>query len=135
MLPSLFAKGNKRPMAFMLTFGNVAMRKARATFASNFFACAGFEVQDNNGFTSAKEGVEAAKTANADIMVICSSDEEYAELAPAVKELAGDAIVVVAGYPKAIMDDLKSQGIENFIHVKSNVLETLKDFQVQLGIN
>ncbi len=130
-----FAKNNKRPLAFMLTYGNLAMRKARATFASNFFACAGFEVQDNNGFKSAEEGVNAAKEAKADIIVICSSDDEYANLAPQVKELAEDAIIVVAGYPKEIMEDLKAKGIQHFIHVKSNVLETLNGFQTELGIN
>lgn len=130
----VYSSQNKRPLAFMLTYGNLAMRKARATFASNFFACAGFEVQDNNGFKSAEEGVTAAKAANADIIVICSSDDEYADLAPAVNEISGDAIVVIAGYPKAIMDDLKAKGIEHFIHVKSNVLETLKQFQTELGI-
>ncbi len=129
-----FARNNKRPLAFMLTFGNVAMRKARATFASNFFACAGFEVQDTNGFKSAKEGVKAAKAAKAEMIVVCSSDEEYAELVPTVKALAKNAIVVVAGFPKEILEDLKAIGIEHFIHVKSNVLETLKQFQTELGI-
>ncbi len=129
-----FSKENKRPLAYMLTYGNVAMRKARATFASNFFACAGFEVQDNNGFKSAEEGVKAAKAAKAEIIVVCSSDEEYAGLVPAVKALAENAIVVVAGFPKEIMEDLKALGVEHFIHVKSNVLETLKQFQTELGI-
>ncbi len=130
----LFSKDNKRPLVFMLTYGNVAMRKARASFACNFFACAGFDVQDTKGFKTAEEGVKAAKKVKADIIVICSSDEEYAELAPAVKALTGDEIIVVAGYPKAIMDEMKAKGIEHFIHVKSNVLESLTEFQNKLGI-
>ncbi len=129
----LFATANKRPVVFMLTYGNLNMRKARATFASNFFACAGFEVIDNAGFKSAEEGIEAAKKANADIVVVCSSDDEYAELAPKVHEL-NEGITVVAGYPKAILDDLKAKGLEHFIHVKSNVLDTLEGFQNKLGI-
>jgi len=128
-------RAGKRPKAFMLTYGNLSMRKARAQFSCNFFACAGFEVVDNNGFESAQEGVKAAQDAKADIVVLCSSDEEYTELAPEVKNLLKeDAIVVVAGYPKAIMDDLKAKGIEHFIHVKSNILEELKGFQQLLGI-
>jgi methylmalonyl-CoA mutase len=130
----LFSTENKRPLAFMLTYGNLTMRKARASFSSNFFACAGFEVQDNNGFKTAEEGVKAAKSANAEIIVLCSSDDEYMDLATEVKKLSGNAIIVIAGYPKAIMDDLKAQGIENFVHVRSNVLETLKEFQTELGI-
>lgn len=125
----------KRPKAYMLTYGNLAFRKARATFSCNFFACAGYEVVDNLGFDSAENGVKAALDANADIIVVCSSDDEYEEFVPKVNELIGDkAILVVAGAPKC-MDDLKSKGIENFIHVRSNVLETLQKFNQLLGIN
>lgn len=125
---------SKRPKAFMLTIGNLAFRKARATFSCNFFACAGYEVMDNLGFNSVEEGVKAATDANADIVVVCSSDEEYAELVPQAYNLLKDkAIIVVAGAP-ACMEDLKSIGIEDFIHVKSNVLETLKGFNKKIGI-
>ena len=124
----------KRPKAFMLTIGNLAMRQARAQFSCNFLGCAGYEVVDNLGFESVEAGVEAAMAANADIVVLCSSDDEYTKYAPAAYQLLKDkAILVVAGAP-ATMDDLKAQGIENFIHVKSNVLDTLKAFNVKLGI-
>ncbi len=130
----VYAKSNKRPMAYMLTIGNLAMRKARAQFACNFFAVAGYEVVDNNGFATVAEGIEAAKAAKANIVVICSSDDEYAELAPAAFELLkDDAIFVVAGSP-ACMDELKAKGISNFIHVKSNLLEELKRYQGLLKI-
>ena len=68
------------------------MRKARAQFACNFFAVAGFAVQDNNGFETVEEGIAAAKAAGAGIIVVCSSDDEYAEIAPAVKAQAGDVV-------------------------------------------
>ena len=57
-----------------------------------------------------------------------------AEFAPAAyKALAGRAEFVVAGAP-ACADDLKTQGIDQFVNVKSNVLETLKAFNAKLGI-
>ena len=122
----------KRPKAFMLTIGNLAMRLARAQFSCNFFACAGYEVIDNLGFETAEAGVEAAQKAGADIIVLCSSDDEYAEYAPAAfKAIDGKQIFVVAGAP-ACMEDLKAAGIENFIHVRVNVLDTLKAFNAQL---
>lgn len=125
----------KRPKAFMLTIGSLAMRLARAQFSCNFFACAGYEVVDNLGFKTIEEGVNAAMEANADIIVLCSSDDEYAELAPAAYEASkGKAILVVAGAP-ANMDELKALGIEHFVNVKSNVLDTLKAFNQKLGIN
>jgi len=129
----MYSKENKRPVAFMLTIGNLTFRKARAQFACNFFAVAGFTVIDNNGFATAKEGVEAAKAAGADIVVVCSSDDEYASIVPVVAEQLDEEILVVAGAPKCA-DELKAKGISNFIHVKSNILEELKGYQDKLGI-
>ena len=48
----------KRPKAFMLTIGNLAMRQARAQYSCNFLACAGYEVVDNLGFETVEAGVE-----------------------------------------------------------------------------
>ena len=79
-----------------------------------------------------QRGCPAAQKAGADIIVLCSSDDEYAEFAPAAfKAINGKQIFIVAGAP-ACMEDLKAQGIENFINVRSNVLETLKSFNAQL---
>lgn len=125
-------ESGRRPKAFMLTIGNLAMRQARAQFSCNFLACAGYEVIDNLGFATVEEGVEAAMAAKANIVVLCSSDDEYAEYAvPAFKAVDGRAMFIVAGAP-ACMDDLKAAGIENFIHVRCNVLETLKEYNAKL---
>ena len=123
----------KQPVAFMLTIGNLAMRIARAQFSCNFLACAGYKVIDNNGFATVADGIKAARKAKADIIVLCSSDDEYATYAPeAWKKLQGaKELFIVAGAP-ACMEDLQKLGIENFINVRSNVLETLKKFNAQL---
>lgn len=127
-------KAAKQPVAFMLTIGNLVWRQARAQFSTNFLACAGYKVIDNLGFKTVEEGVDEALKAGADIVVICSSDDEYAEYAvPAYKYLDNRALFVVAGAP-ACADELKAAGIENFIHVKVNQLETLKMFNEKLGI-
>jgi methylmalonyl-CoA mutase len=126
-------QSGKRPKVFMLTIGHLAMRLARSQFSSNFFGCAGYELIDNLGFNTVAEGVEAARAKGADVVVLCSSDEEYATLAPEAYDLLSDGreLLVVAGSP-ACMDDLKAQGITHFIHMRSNVLETLKMFNDQL---
>lgn len=122
----------KRPKVFMLTIGNLAMRLARAQFSSNFFGCAGYEIIDNIGFDSVEEGVKTAFEKKADVIVLCSSDDEYASLAPeAFKLIDGKAEFVVAGAPECT-DELKAQGINNFIHVRCNVLDTLKEFNDRL---
>ena len=127
-------KSGKTPKAFMLTVGSLSMRLARSQFSCNFFGCAGYQVIDNLGFETVEEGVEAAVAAGAEIVVLCSSDDEYAELAPAAyKALAGRAEFVVAGMPEC-MEELKAQGITQYVNVRSNVLETLKAFNAKLGI-
>lgn len=127
-------KSGKTPVAFMLTIGNLAWRQARAQFSSNFLACAGYKVIDNLGFETVEEGVDAALKAGANIVVLCSSDDEYATYAvPAFQYLNNRAMFIVAGAP-ACMEDLKAAGIENFVHVKCNVLETLKEYNEKLGI-
>ena len=127
-------KAEKQPVAFMVTIGSLVWRQARAQFSCNFLASAGYKVMDNLGFKTVEEGIDAAMAANADIVVLCSSDDEYAEYAiPAYKYLNNRAIFVVAGAP-ACSEDLKAAGIENFIHVKVNQLETLKNFNAKLGI-
>ena len=111
------------------------MRLARSQFAGNFFGCAGYKLIDNLGFDSVQEGIDAAINAKADIVVLCSSDDEYEVFAPeAFKILNNRAVFVVAGNP-ACTEQLREIGIEHFIHVKSNVLETLRQFnhQFELG--
>lgn len=121
-----------RPKVFMLTIGNLAMRLARAQFSTNFFGCAGYEIIDNLGFDTVEAGVDAALKAGADVVVLCSSDDEYAELAPAAfKYLDGRAEFVVAGAP-ACTEELKAVGIKDFVHVRCNVLDTLRDFNNRL---
>ena len=121
-------KSGKIPKAFMLTIGNLAMRLARSQFSCNFFACAGYQVIDNLGFETVEAGVEAARKAKADIIVLCSSDDEYAIFAPETYALTkGRELLVIAGAP-ACMEELKAQGIEYFINIRSNVLDTLGEF-------
>lgn len=130
--------GNKRPVVFMLTMGNLAMRKARAAFSSNFFGCAGYRIIDNSGFATTDEAIKAALASEAEIVVVCSSDEEYAEVVPAiVKGLKGakpSINLLVAGSPKDIMEQLKASGVDDFVHLRTNLLDFLSKMNIKLGI-
>jgi methylmalonyl-CoA mutase len=123
-----------QPKVFLFTIGNPVMQKARAAFSASFFACGGYKIIDNPGFKTTQEGIDAAIKANAEIVVICSSDEEYADIAPLVYGgLKNKSIIIVAGAPPC-MEELKTKGVVNFIHVRSNLLETLREYHIQLGI-
>jgi methylmalonyl-CoA mutase len=127
-------RSDRRPVVFLLPIGNSAMRNARSQFSANFFGCAGYQIIDNQGFESTEEAVKQAIKSKADIVVVCSSDEEYPLYAPDIfNRLNGKAITVVAGNPSTI-EELRSKGLENFIHLRSNVIEILSGFNEQLGI-
>ncbi len=123
-----------RPKVFLLTYGNLTMRKARSGFATNFFGVAGYEIIDNPGFATPEEGAKAALESGAEVVVLCSSDDEYAELTePACKLLKGKVkSIVLAGFPKEMVDTYRGYGVDEFIHVKTNALQCLQEFQKKL---
>jgi methylmalonyl-CoA mutase len=131
----LFAMKNKRPQVWMFTYGDLSKRLARAQFAGNFFAAAGYEIVNHNGFPTLEEGIEAARNDKPEIVVLCSSDDAYETMSlPVFEALKDQCIVVLAGYPKNIIEKLKAAGMEHFIHVKSNLPEELSKYQSLLGI-
>lgn len=125
-----YAKINGRPKVYLLKIGNLAMRQARAGFITNFFGCAGYQILED-AFETIQAGMEAAKAAQAQIVVLCSSDEEYAtfgvEAANVIKTMDCKPMLVVAGNPECA-EDLKTAGVDDFVHARVNVLETLKRY-------
>jgi methylmalonyl-CoA mutase len=112
----------KAPRVLLLKRGDAKMKSARATFCLNFFGCAGFELV---------EGEELAK--DADLVVLCSSDAEYLALAQEVcKQVA--VPVLVAGNPKDQIEALQAAGVQGFVHIQSDAIQTLTQWQDRLGL-
>jgi len=132
-------KTGSAPKVFIWTAGNLAMRLARATFVKNFYGCAGFATIDTNGVKTAEEGIALAQKFNPEFIVICSKDEEYIDIATAVvgpiKKAFPKTTVVIAGYPEEQLEALKALGVDEFVHVRTNVVEYLTAAQAKLGVN
>jgi len=127
-------KASVIPQVFLLTFGNLALCRARAQFSANFFGVAGFKIVDNNHFASVEEGIQAALSSGARIVVACSSDDEYCDAVPQIaRSLGDDIILTVAGEP-ACKEELIKEGVTHFISLRSNVLETLLQYQKELEL-
>lgn len=125
---------NNQLKIFLLPFGDKVTRNARANFSANFFAPAGYEIIHPPGYDSFKQGIEDARSAHPNLIVLCSSNKEYAQSAiKAYHSLKDIALIVVAGAP-ACMEELKQAGIEFFIHLRSNHLETLNKFYKKLTL-
>lgn len=124
----------KTPKVFLLTYGNLAMRKARSQFATNFFGLAAYEIIDNVGFATPEEGAKAAVESKADVVVLCSSDDEYAELVAGALPILKGAFkhIVVAGNPVEQMESFNAQGVTDYVNVKTNALESLTNYNKQL---
>lgn len=131
-----YAKDHHRPKVFLLKVGNLAMRQARAGFITNFFGCAGYEIAETAGYKTVEDGVKAAEEQKADLVVICSSDEEYAtlgvEIAAQLKNKLPQTPVLIAGNPTEAIEALNAAGVCDYIHVKVNVLDTLRRYNQQL---
>ena len=121
------ARTGHTPRFLLLEAGDLKMRKARSGFALNFFACAGFECQ-----------ISELLAGDFDAVVLCSSDPEYAALAPQViaqLRAAGKSTpVIVAGNPADSIEQLKQAGVADFIHIRTNAAEVLRAWQQRLGV-
>ncbi|HEY0867271.1 MAG TPA: methylmalonyl-CoA mutase family protein [Fimbriimonas sp.] len=127
------AKGGRQPVVFLALYGDPVRRKARAGFATGFYGAGGYAIVEPNPFKDPEEAAKAAIASNADLVVLCSSDEEYKDWVKPMKDLLGDRRLVVAGAPPN-MEELKADGADGFIHVKSDVVETLAETHRLVGI-
>lgn len=130
-------KTGKTPSVYLACFGDLAMRKARATFASEFFGTAGFDIIEEAFFKTPQQAAELSAISSADIVVMCSSDSEYeteaAAFATKFKSLAKGKLLVLAGYPENIVNELMNSGVDGFIHVRSNAIDVLTAFQKMIN--
>ena len=113
----------KRPKVLLLERGDLTMRQARSQFSQNFFGCAGFEIEISHKY----------EQTDADLVVLCSSDPEYLTLAEEVCPKVNRP-VIVAGDPKAQLDQLKAAGVQGFVHIRTDAITALTEWQNRLGI-
>jgi methylmalonyl-CoA mutase len=124
---------------YLAPMGPVAQHKARADFAAGFFAVAGCEVITPDGFASAEDAAHAACASGAEITVLCSTDDRYPALVPlfcaAVRAVRDDLTIVLAGYPQDYIEAFRAAGVDDFIHLRANVLETLRSLLARKGVH
>jgi methylmalonyl-CoA mutase len=111
------------PKVLLLLRGDVKMKGARANFCLNFFGCAAFDMMQSEEY----EGTDA------DLIILCSSDSEYLALAQEVCRKV-KVPVLVAGNPKYQLAALQAAGVQGFVHVFSDAVETLTEWQNKLGM-
>ena len=124
---------------FLANMGPIPQHKARADFVTSFMQVAEFDVLTNDGFPTVDEAVAAALASNADVTIVCSTDDTYPELAPAVTKAIKAARpamkVFLAGAPSAELKELcDAAGMDDYISVRSNCYQTLLAMQREKGM-
>lgn len=122
--------GGKRPVILLALFGDKKMRRARCMFVQSFFSAAGYDVREET-VASPEDLVEKAEALHPDRVVLCSSDPEYL---PFAQQLNIGATVIVAGNPTDTLEGLKAAGVDDFIHLRLNHLETLESYHTKFNI-
>ena len=126
-----------RPRVFLAGMGPLRQHKARADFSAGFFAVGGFAVVEGRGFSTAGEAAAAAIEDGAPVVVLCSTDETWPELVPplaaALKAMDNPPVFVLAGWPADLAPAFTAAGVDHFIHLRSNCLETLQIIASQTG--
>jgi methylmalonyl-CoA mutase len=109
---------------FLANLGPVGAYMPRLDFTRGFFQVGGFTVDDSAWFKTPDEAAKAAIASGAPIIVAVGLDDTYIEqmpeLAKAIKA-AGAKTMLVAGLLKDHADAFKTVGVDDFIHVKSDV--------------
>ena len=129
----LVAKTNKRPVVELTSFGNLTMRKARAAFAYDFIGVSGFKVLQEQSYSSALEAAEQSANSDSSVVVVCSSDQDYEEYAvafvKAFRALNSEKVLLLAGNPTNIFDELTEAGLDGVVNIKSDVIRTISSIQ------
>ncbi len=129
----LVAKTNKRPVVELTSFGNLTMRKARAAFAYDFIGVSGFTVLQEQSYSSPQDAAEQSAKSDSSVVVVCSSDQDYEESAlgfvKAFRALNREKVLLLAGNPTNIIDELTEAGLDGCVNIKSDVIRTISSIQ------
>jgi methylmalonyl-CoA mutase len=131
------ARTKKRPLIFLANMGAPVDFIARSTYALNFFQAGGFEVINNDGFTESSAAATAFVQSRSQIAVICSSDKKYEQVAEETAQRlkgSGARTVILAGNPGANEIKYRTAGIDRFVFIRCDVLNTLQELLHEEGV-
>jgi methylmalonyl-CoA mutase len=126
----------KRPSVFLANLGPIPEHKGRAGYAQNFLEAGGFATIGNDGFATPEAAAAAFRESGAELAVVCSSDDVYAELAESTARLlqqSGARAIVLAGSPGEREAAYRAAGVTDFIYVGSNAVDILRSLLERAG--
>jgi len=127
-----------RPKVMIANIGNALKNKPRIDFCVGYFEPAGFSVISGEGFETTDQAIKATLKSEAQIIVLCSTDDAYPTLVPdfAKKLRAKDKkkVLVLAGYPKEHIEAFSQAGIEFYVYMRQNVVQNISSILKRMGV-
>jgi methylmalonyl-CoA mutase len=126
------------PRVFLANIGSINQYKARVDFCLDAFLVGGFEPIIGEGYSDALTAAKAALDCESKLIVICSSDDLYPNFVPPfvehIKKHNSSIQIILAGYPVENIEQFRSAGVDEFIHLKSNIYELMTKLHNELNI-
>jgi methylmalonyl-CoA mutase len=125
-------KRQRRPRAIIAIIGEAAKRHINASFAQEFFACAGFETELQR-YDNVESAADRLLHAAAEIVVVSASEAAYAsEFGPKLKMHAAKPTIIMADDPQHMKDELVANGYDEFIFEDCDMSTILELVQKRL---
>ncbi|MHA6249741.1 methylmalonyl-CoA mutase family protein [Pontibacter sp. CAU 1760] len=126
-------KRNRRPKAVVAVIGKGEQRLVNATFALEFFSCAGFETEKRQ-FESVEAASEQLSGATTDVMIVAASESAFArEFGPRLRNHHAKPTIILAEDPEHMKEEMLANGYEEFIFDGCDTSSILKVVQKRLA--
>ncbi|HNX30791.1 MAG TPA: methylmalonyl-CoA mutase family protein [Holophaga sp.] len=125
------------PQVFLANLGPVGTYMPRLDFTRGLFQVGGFEVADQAWFKTPEEAAEAALASGAPVVVAVGLDATYVEAVPVLAKAlkaGGVKTLLVAGLLKEQEEAFKAAGVQDFVHVRSDVQAVLSGLAKTLEV-
>ncbi|WLR56416.1 methylmalonyl-CoA mutase family protein [Mesobacillus subterraneus] len=128
------------PIVGLICLGELKKHKARADFISGLLSAGGIDAERSGEVDSSSAALEFINSSQARQFIICGDQAAYNSIGP---ELAleitreHDVKLYLAGIPDEKQSEWKTSGIIEFLHIKSNAVQTLSAMlqEMEVGAN
>ncbi|MCP4120686.1 MAG: hypothetical protein GY751_02910 [Bacteroidetes bacterium] len=123
-------RSGRKPTACLLTYGKLAVKKARVNYASNLLGCAGISSEETEGDIAIEKEIDRINGSQYNMVVLCSDNDSWPALLKALKGRLNMPLVL-AGDPAGLPDEIIDVPDHAFF-MGCDVLKGLKDLQQSL---
>ncbi|WP_299985106.1 methylmalonyl-CoA mutase family protein [uncultured Pontibacter sp.] len=126
-------KRQRRPRAVVAVIGSSERQHVNATFAKEFFSCAGFDTELQQ-YNDPHEAADRLLHAAAEVVVVATPEETYArEFGPRLRAHKDRPTIIMADNPQEMKDEMVANGYDEFIFEDCDMSTILELVQKRLA--